>query len=207
MRTRRTWRGKGPVTTRSRASGILLAVHRVAGLLRGRRGAWTGAGGLLVVGVLVGFWAFGGDEETAPPPDSRARQYREFDACLLTGESGITSGDATAVWQGMQRVSAETRIRVSQVPVMGKQSAANALPYFNGLIQRDCDVVLATGAAQTRTVREQAGGHPQTQFVVVGPQSDGQEAVGGNLTAVKPGEGLADELAKTLRRAVSVARD
>ncbi|TWG03624.1 hypothetical protein FHX80_112058 [Streptomyces brevispora] len=173
-----------------------------AGLLRGRRGAWAGAGAVLVVCAVVSAWLFGGGDEAASPPDARARQYRDFDACLLTGEDGIAAGTPAAVWQGMQRASGDKRIRVTHVPVMGEQSAVNALPHLNGLIQRDCEVVLATGPAQTETVRKAASGHPRVRFVVVGPATGGRDGGAGNLTVVAPGDGLADEVAEAVRRAV-----
>ncbi|MGW2656910.1 BMP family ABC transporter substrate-binding protein [Streptomyces sp. NPDC001478] len=204
MRTRRTWRGRTP-EPRTRTLRARPVLARAAGLLRGRRGAWTGAGVLLVVGVLVAVWAFGGDEETPTPPDSRARQYREFDACLLTGESGITGGDAAAVWRGMRRASDATRVRVTHVPVMGEQSAANALPHLDGLIQRDCEMVLATGAAQTEAVRDRAKDRPRTRFVVIGTEKGEQDVNETRLTVVKPGDGLADEVDAVVRQAVKDA--
>ncbi|MFJ6436665.1 BMP family ABC transporter substrate-binding protein [Streptomyces sp. NPDC091416] len=200
MRTRRTWRGRTPAP-RQRMPRVRLLLDRTAALLRGRRGAWVGGGALLVVCALVAVWLFGGDDDAAAPPDARARQYQDFDACLLTDEDGIKAGTpAAAVWQGMEAASGDTRARVTHVPVMGEQTAANALPHLNGLVQRDCEVVLATGAAQTETVRKAAGDHPGVRFVVVG--SAAGDVAAGNLTVVAPGAGLADEVADAVRRAV-----
>lgn len=165
-----------------------------------------GGGVLLAVCALVAVWVFGGEDEAAGPPDARARQYRDVDACLLTGEDGIKAGTPAAVWQGMEAASGDTRARVTHVPVMGAQTAANALPHLNGLIQRDCEIVLATGQAQTETVRKAAGSHPRTRFVVVGSEGESRGAQPGNLTVVAPGDGVPDEVAEVVRRAVNTVQ-
>ncbi|GAT85212.1 hypothetical protein STXM2123_5913 [Streptomyces sp. F-3] len=147
--------------------------------------------------------------EARPPPDPRARQYKEFDACLLTDEKGIAQGTlAASVWQGMQKASLETRARVSYVPVMGPQSVANVRPFFNSLIQRQCDVVVAVGAPQTQVTRADAGQHAKVRFVVVdggsaekaGKAEKAKEA--GNVTVAQPGEELEATVADVIRHAV-----
>lgn len=204
MRTRRTWRGRTPAPRR-RMPRVRLLLDRAATLVRGRRGAWAGGAVLLAACALVAVRLSGGEEEPGPP-DARARQYQDFDACLLTGEDGITAGTPAApVWQGMERASGDTRVRVTHVPVMGEQTAANALPHLNGLIQRDCEVVLATGPAQTATVRKAADSHPRVRFVVVGSAAGDRGATPGNLTVVAPGDGLSGEVADVLRRTVKDA--
>ncbi|MER7726521.1 BMP family ABC transporter substrate-binding protein [Streptomyces sp. NPDC096323] len=206
MRTRRTWRGRTPALQR-RTPRVRTLLASAAALLRGRRGAWAAGGALLAVCALVAVWVFSGEDEAAGPPDARARQYQDVDACLLTGEDGIKAGTpAAAAWKGMEAASGDTRVRVTHVPVMGEQSAANALPHLNGLIQRDCEVVLATGRAQTQTVRKAAGSHPQVRFVVVGSEREGRAAEAGNLTVVAPGDEVPDEVAKAVRRAVNVVQ-
>ncbi|MEU1491336.1 BMP family ABC transporter substrate-binding protein [Streptomyces sp. NPDC005776] len=186
---------------------VRVALESVAALLRGRRGASTAGGALLVVCALVAVWVFGGDDEAASPPDARARQYQDVDACLLTGEDGIEAGTpAAAVWQGMEAFSGDTRVRVTHVPVMGEQSAANALPHLNGLIQRDCEVVLASGRAQTEAVRKAAAGHPGVRFVVVGSEGEGGGAEAGNVTVVAPGDDVPDQVAKAVGRAVNAVQ-
>ncbi|MEU9144911.1 BMP family ABC transporter substrate-binding protein [Streptomyces sp. NPDC048349] len=172
---------------------------RVAGALRGRAGWAAGSAAVLVLG-LVGVWLFVGGGQDGPP-DPRARQYKEFDACLLTDEKGIVSGSAAApVWEGMQKASLETRARVTYVPVVGEPSAANARPFFNSLMQRKCDVVLAVGAAQVEATEAGAKEHPKARFVVV----DGAGSAG-NVTVVKSGDGLAETVADAIRRAVKDA--
>jgi basic membrane lipoprotein Med (substrate-binding protein (PBP1-ABC) superfamily) len=157
--------------------------------------------GSVVVLGLVGAWLFIGEQDV--PPDPRARQYKEFDACLLTGEKGVGRGTlAASVWEGMQEASLETRARVNYVPVMGPQSVENTRPFFNSLIQRQCDVVLAVGASQVQVTQAAAGSHPEVRFVVVGGTSGREAAGAGNVTVAKPDEGLKETVAEAIRHAV-----
>ncbi|MDQ0795938.1 BMP family ABC transporter substrate-binding protein [Streptomyces sp. B1I3] len=201
MKTRRTWRRKIPAGTGRwvpRARRLLLASQVT---FRGRRGAWAAGGVLALVCALLAGWLFSGGD-TASPPDARARQYRDFDACLLTGDKGIGAGTPAApVWRGMQQASDDTRVRVTHLPVMGAQSAANALPHLNSLLQRGCEIVLAAGPAPTEVVRKAAKDHPEVRFVVVGTPGTTAGTTGG-LTTVAPGAGLTDEVAGTVRRLV-----
>lgn len=202
MKTRRTWRKRadhpesGGGTLRVRVPAALAAV---SGVLRGRRG-WTLGGAAVLALALVGVWVFAGGGQDGPP-DPRARQYKEFDACLLTDEKGIVTGaPAAPVWEGMQAASLETRARVTYVPVVGEPSAADARPFFNSLMQRKCDVVLAVGASQVEVTQAGAKDHPKARFVVV----DGSGAAG-NITVVKSGDGLKDAVAEAVRQAVKAS--
>ncbi|MFD7320816.1 BMP family ABC transporter substrate-binding protein [Streptomyces sp. NPDC059875] len=195
MKTRRTWRTSSKRDTPT-PSLISRALAAAAGSLRGRAG-WTVASAAVVVLGLLAVWLFVGGGQDGPP-DPRARQYKDFDACLLTDEKGIVTGaPAAPVWEGMQQVSGETRIRVTFVPVMGEQSAKNVQPFFNGLMQRQCDVVLASGAPQVKAVEEGAGKYPKVRFVVV----DGSKGAG-NVALVTSGKGLKSAVADAVRQAV-----
>ncbi|MDR3081442.1 MAG: BMP family ABC transporter substrate-binding protein, partial [Streptomyces sp.] len=120
----------------------LRAVHR-------RHLGYAAGGCAAVAAVCVGLAVFGDGDDRPPVPDTRARHYTETDACLLTGESGITTGTHGAtVWAGMQDASLKTHARVSYTPVTGEQSAAAATPFLNGMLQRSCEVVVATGKAE-----------------------------------------------------------
>ncbi|MFD7446443.1 BMP family ABC transporter substrate-binding protein [Streptomyces sp. NPDC059909] len=204
MKTRRTWRRNANPSAAGKGAGPGRLLAAVAGSLRGRTGWAVGSAAVVVLGLL-GVWLFVGGQ-TPGPPDPRARQYKDFDACLLTGEKGIAAGTPAApVWKGMQDASLETRARVNYVPVMGEQSAQNARPFLNSLIQRQCDVVLTVGAPQAEVAQAGAGEHPKVRFVVVedesgtGAKRDGKAE---NVTFVKSGAGLSDSVAEAIREAV-----
>ncbi|MFJ8004167.1 hypothetical protein [Streptomyces fagopyri] len=147
-------------------------------------------------------------------PDTGARSYQDVDACLLTGEDGITAGTTAAeVWRGMRDASLRTHARVSYVPVTGEQSAANAGPYLDGLLQRSCDVVLAAGSPEVEAAERAAPLHRTVGFVLVGDSGSGSQDTGsarhagsgessGNVTFARPGDGLRAEVADAVERQV-----
>jgi basic membrane lipoprotein Med (substrate-binding protein (PBP1-ABC) superfamily) len=118
-------------------------------------------------------------EDGNPAPDPRARQYRDFTACLLTDDKGIAGAAAAPVWAGMQDASGSTRAKVQYVPVMGAQTPQNAAPFLNGLAQGRCQVILAVGPAATGAVGDAAKRFPKSQFAVVNGK-----ASGGNVSSV-----------------------
>ncbi|MEI7034663.1 BMP family ABC transporter substrate-binding protein [Streptomyces pratensis] len=185
------------------------ALTAVWSAVRSRRGRWA-TGGALVALAAVAVTAILLLGEESGPPDPRARQYRDVDSCLLTGEQGVAVGTPGAqVWAGMRKASLETRTRVNYLPVMGEQSAKNALPHLNSLLQRQCDVVLAVGDSQVEAVRAEAGGHRALRFVVVAGSeaADGDGKAGqdvpGNVTVVaEAGEGLEDRIARIIQETV-----
>ncbi|MFD9795022.1 BMP family ABC transporter substrate-binding protein [Streptomyces sp. NPDC059070] len=166
---------------------------------RHRRRVWTAAG--VAAAVAAGALAVSllGDDDKPGPPDPRARQYRDVDACLLTGPQGVTEGTPGApVWAGLQDASAATRARVNFVPVTGEQTAGNATPFVNGLIQRSCDVVVAVGGAPVAAAEAAAKDHPKVRFVLVGGKS-----TAANATVVAPGDQVRAEVARAVERGVN----
>lgn len=134
---------------------------------------WWAVPAVLVVGGLLTWLLW------PSAPAARARSYRDVDACLLTDGQGLSGAQAAAVWAGMQDASADTRVRVSYLAVQGEGTVGNALPYLAGLLQRGCDVVLATGPAEVSAVVADAKTYPKVRFVVVGAS-----AAGPNVTEV-----------------------
>jgi hypothetical protein len=136
---------------------------------------WIAGSGLAVVGlvlVLV-WWPRGRDL-----PPARARVYSDASACLLTDSAGVASSQAAPVWAGMESASLRTRTKVSYLAVAGEDSTANAVPFLNTLVQRQCGLVIAVGANEVGAVRQQASAYPKTRFAVVGPDA------GANITAL-----------------------
>jgi len=130
-----------------------------------RRWAWPAiAGGALLVALVI--WAVW-PSSPPPPPASRARQYVDFDACLLTDSSGIGGPAAAPAWAGLQDASAATSVRVSFLPVVGPQTEANAVPYLGSLIARHCNVIVAVGPAPVAAVTAEAARYPTVPMVVV----------------------------------------
>ncbi|MFJ6633834.1 BMP family ABC transporter substrate-binding protein [Streptomyces sp. NPDC091376] len=204
MKTRRTWRVTAKTPRSGAGARLGTGLAAVAGSLRGRAGWAVGSAAVVVLG-LAGVWLFVGGEESGPP-DPRARQYEDFDACLLTGEKGIVANTPAApVWEGMQQASLDTRARVNYVPVVGPQSAANVRPFFNSLIQRQCDVVLAVGGPQVKVTEADAKKYPKVRFVVVGGASDAHARTSPNVTVATSGDGLKSSVAEAIRQAVKAS--
>ncbi len=144
--------------------------------MSGRTRRWIVIGAALVAvvaGLLI--WALWPSN-----PAPRARQYRDFDACLLTDAQGLSGSQARQAWAGMQDASLETRIRVSYLPVAGEATADNAAPYLASLIQRRCRVIVAVGDPQVSAVGAAASRYPAVRFVVLGRPATSA----GNVTAV-----------------------
>ncbi|MFF0560652.1 BMP family ABC transporter substrate-binding protein [Streptomyces sp. NPDC004266] len=201
MKLRRTWRVAEREAARKEAAeagvdvrGVLAAT---AGALRGRAG-WALGSVLVILLGLFGVWRFANTDDAGTPPDTRARAYKDYDACLLTDDKGIVTGaPAAPVWEGMQAASLDKRIRVTFVPVMGEQSVANARPFLNGLVQRDCEIVVASGAPQVKAAEAAAEKNPEVRFVTVG---EGGGAAHGNVARVAPGASLKDDITATVKR-------
>ena len=124
---------------------------------------------------------------------------------MLTGDKGIARGTlAASAWEGMQQASRETLARVTYVPVTGPQSVGNVRPFFNSLIQRQCDVVVAVGAPQVQVTRAAAAKNAAVRFVLVDDDdaSAAKAETAGNLTVAKPDESLKETVAQAIRQAV-----
>ncbi|MFF7968185.1 hypothetical protein ACFZC3_22865 [Streptomyces sp. NPDC007903] len=187
--------------TRQQEAGVARFGRAVVAWLRSlsRRTIAIAAGALAVVAavVVVCAFLFGGDDRP-PIPDTRARHYTETDACLLTAKDGIMAGTpAATVWQGMQDASLKTHARVSYQQVMGEQSAGNARPYLNGMLQGSCEVVVAVGGPEVSVAAEAAPKYGKTDFVLVGGGHSG-----GNVSLLHTGDGLRADVAGAVERAI-----
>ncbi|WP_405555141.1 hypothetical protein [Streptomyces sp. NBC_01171] len=197
---RQVTQSRPPVTRQQEAGGARFGRAVVAWLRSlSRRTIAIAAGALAVVAAVVVVWAFlSGGDDRPPIPDTRARHYTEIDACLLTGKDGIMAGTpAATVWQGMQDASLKTHARVSYQQVMGEQSAGNARPYLNGMLQGSCEVVVAVGGPEVSVAAEAAPKYGKTGFVLVGGGHSG-----GNVSLLHTGDGLRADVAGAVERAI-----
>jgi basic membrane lipoprotein Med (substrate-binding protein (PBP1-ABC) superfamily) len=131
------------------------------------RGWWFVAAGACaaMAGLAAGLaLAFTGG--AAAPQAAGARQYSDFQACLLTGERGLADPAAAPLWAGMEQASLVTHARVSYLAVAGPQTAANALPVLGSLLVQHCGLVLAAGQAEREAVAERAREYPSVKFAV-----------------------------------------
>lgn len=169
----------------------------------------------VVAAVAVTGYFLSRAETGRRPPDTGARSSEDVDACLLTGEDGISAGTTAAqVWQGMRDASLRTHARVSHVPVTGEQSPAGARRSLDGLLRRSCDVVLAAGSPEVQAAERAAPLHRTVDFVLVDDGGSGPKPTGsarnadsgkgsGNITFAHPGDGLRAEVAGTVERRIA----
>ncbi|MFE2831456.1 hypothetical protein ACFXI6_10430 [Streptomyces mirabilis] len=189
-------------TQESRLAAGVRAVLQWPRVLGGRGVAMVAGAVIVAVAVAVTGYFLSRTDTKRQVPDTRARPYKDVDACLLTGEDGITAGTTAAeVWQGMQDASLKTHARVSYVPVTGDQSAANARPYLNGLLQRSCDVVVATGKPEVTAATQTAPQYQKVDFVLVA-DAGADSTSAKNITVTRVGDGLRAEVAGVVEREV-----
>lgn len=117
---------------------------------------------MVAAGILA--WVIWPEPEVEPRP----REYKDATACLLTDGEGVAGAEAAAVWQEMQRVSAETSGQVRYLAVSGEQTVTNARSFAGTLILGRCSVIIATRGITGDAVRALAGAHQGQHFVVVG---------------------------------------
>lgn len=143
------------------------------------RWSWSVIAGMAAVLAVVSWVSWPGPPAEPPP---RAREFRDYDVCLLTDQHGTAGAQAAKVWAGLREVSDQTGVRRSFLSVPGEQSQARVAQFVATQVQQGCDIVVAVGEQQVATVTALAGKHSKVHFVVVGGTSSG-----GNLTNVDAG--------------------
>lgn len=140
---------------------------------------WIVGAATVIVAVCVVATVVSGGKSTPAPV--RAREYSAHQACLLTGPRGISADTAKAVWAGMQDASLATHAKASYLSVLGPATAANALPYVNTLVARDCDLIIGTGGPETTALRQASTTNPATRFLLVSAHPATTPPSSGNL--------------------------
>jgi hypothetical protein len=133
-----------------------------------------------VVLVVVGWLLWSRPAPVAAAP--RARQYLDTSACLLTGASGVTPGTPGGrAWQAMESASRASHVMVSYLPA----APAAATATLNTLIERQCGVIVVTGASRAQ-VASAAKASPGHQFILVTTSTAAGPAAVPSNTVVVP---------------------
>jgi basic membrane lipoprotein Med (substrate-binding protein (PBP1-ABC) superfamily) len=169
----------------------LVAINRGGVVRVPSRKGWITIGAVVAVLVGIAILVWPGGRQLPP---TRAREYRDVDACLLTGPSGITDSQSARVWAGLQDASAATRVRVSYLSVVGPETQANALPFVQSLVQKNCAVIVATGPVEVGAAAGVARNHQEIRFVLIGGARSSD-----NVVVVAAGDDVQSQVARTVR--------
>ena len=120
------------------------------------------AAGVAVSAAVITAWLLWPAPASAAAP--QARQYLHASACLLTGPGGVSPGTAGAqAWSAMESASAASHVMVSHLP---GAEPADVPVLLNTLIERECGVIVVTGASPNQ-VTSAARANPGRRFVLV----------------------------------------
>ena len=136
------------------------------------------AAGVAVSAAVIAAWMLWPTTPAAP----RARQYLNASACLLTGASGVSPGTAGAqAWSAMESASLASHVMISHLP---SARAADVPVLLNTLVERECGVIVVTGASQNQ-VTSAARANPGRRFILVtGGTAAGSAAALPNVVTV-----------------------
>jgi basic membrane lipoprotein Med (substrate-binding protein (PBP1-ABC) superfamily) len=151
---------------------------------RSRMPRWLLAVGAVAVLAVAGVVAWSVWPRPVPP---HARQYLSVSACLLTDQAGIVAGSPAApVWAAMESASLSTHVMVSYLPATGP---SDVTPMLNTLVQRNCGVIIATGAASSQILA--AGkSNPRQRFLLVAAPGTAVAAASSNTVVVSQADAV-----------------
>lgn len=137
-----------------------------------------------VSAAVIAAWVLwpGSGSGSASAAVPQARQYLNTSACLLTGASGVSPGTVGArAWDAMESASVASRVMVSHLP---SAEPADVPVLLNTLVERECGVIVVTGASQNQ-VTSAARANPGRRFILVaGGTATGSVAVLPNAVTV-----------------------
>jgi hypothetical protein len=133
---------------------------------------WWIGGGIAALAAMLAIVAWIAWPPPATPQDPRAREYRDYDMCLLTDSQGITSGPAVTAWAGLQDVSKRHSVRLSYLTVSGEQTEENAKQFLATQVQQRCEIIVAVGQAQAAAADAIKATYPKVTFFSVTSEAD-----------------------------------
>ncbi len=90
---------------------------------------------------------------------------------------------------------------MSYLPVVGPQTAANAQPFAETLIQRRCQVIVAVGEIEVGAVATEASRHTDVRFVLVGGHTGGDNV---SVVPLDSRQGIRPAVADAVTRALQM---
>jgi basic membrane lipoprotein Med (substrate-binding protein (PBP1-ABC) superfamily) len=152
---------------------------------------WLALLALVVAGAGTAAWLLW--PRSAPAP--QARQYLNVSACLLTDPRGVVPGTPAApVWAAMESASQTTHVMVSYLPDTGP---ADITPMLSTLIERQCGVIITTGADASQVISA-AKADPNQHFLLITAAGAAITAAPANAAIVSPAT-AADRIDQTIR--------
>jgi basic membrane lipoprotein Med (substrate-binding protein (PBP1-ABC) superfamily) len=122
---------------------------------------------VVVAGSIAFFIVTRDDTDNDRPPLPKARDVsRSPVVCAAIGTDdpgGTTISDAA--WQALLDIAGGDKINAQRLPIPATTSA-DAEPYLNGLVARQCRVVVATGPAVTSAARAVAARYGDVRWAV-----------------------------------------
>lgn len=107
----------------------------------------------------------GDSPRTKPVVDNISRNLK---VCLVTDTP--TSATAQAGWSGILDAARTGPVNAQRVTAPAKATTTSALlPYVEGLVQRQCGLIVAAGAHLDAAVAQAAKNHPRQAFLSTGP--------------------------------------
>lgn len=122
------------------------------------------AAGVAVSAAVIAAWMLWPGSGSPSAAGPRARQYLDASACLLTGAGGVSRGTAGGrAWDAMESASVASHVMVSHLP---SAEPADVPVLLNTLVERECGVIVVTGASQNQ-VTSAARANPGRRFILV----------------------------------------
>ncbi len=135
-----------------------------------KRLMWWCYGGIAVLAAIVAVVAW--FAWPAPQAQPRAREFRDYDMCLLTDSAGVSQSPASEAWRALQQISETTAVRASYVQVSGEQTPQRAAQFVTTLVQQRCAIIVSAGENQVKAAAVEAPKHPQITFIEAGSTVD-----------------------------------
>ncbi|WP_329174530.1 hypothetical protein [Streptomyces sp. NBC_01477] len=111
-------------------------------------------------------------------------------ACLVTGPTGAQEAPLVrGSWDGLRETAKNGKVNAQRFTVPDTKPDV-ALPFLNGVVQQQCEVIITAGGPMQAATEAAARANPRQRFAIVG-----SPATRPNITAVAAADGPAAKAA------------